>query len=54
MAAIDTVISGVFATMVDRRKFEVHLANCQSWSSKPDGVNPGEEGWLAAGRMVMY
>lgn len=54
MARIDTVISGVFNTMTLRRSFEVHLANCQSWASKPDGLSPGEDGWLAAGRLVMY
>lgn len=51
---IDMMVSGVFSTMEGRRAFEVHLANCRSWASKPDGVASGEEGWLAAGRMVIY
>lgn len=51
---VDILVSGVFNTMDDKRAFEVHLANCQSWSSQPDGLPPGIEGWMTAGRLVMY
>lgn len=51
---VDVMVMGVFPTMDSKRAFEVHLANCRSWSSQPDGLPSGVEGWLAAGRMVMY
>ena len=51
---VDVMVVGVFPTMDSKRAFEVHLANCRSWSSQPDGLPSGVEGWLAAGRMVMY
>lgn len=52
--AVDTMVIGVFPTMDTKRAFEVHLANCQSWTSQPEGLPSGVEGWLAAGRMFMY
>ncbi len=51
---VRVMVSGVFATMTDRRSFEVHLANCRSWTSCPDGIPEGGDGWVAAGRMVIY
>lgn len=54
LTTVRVMVHGVFASMEDKRKFEVHLANCQSWTSCQNGIPEDGEGWVAAGRMVIY